>query len=326
MSDPKLILPEVFPGTIEGFRALMQRLRIYYPEGWVSANNERLQFGEMPHWTRDLVWEGSSVKVEIADDTPANRGSWGVWFLGRTDEERHAGIEAYEEQPGQTQVVFRDGYNREFPSGDYPPIGAAFEEFCEMIVKETQAASGEQDELQADSGAVAEQMMPAEDEGGKMEIFFAYAREDETLRDELEKHLSMLKREGVITSWHDRKIGAGKEWEGDIDTHLNTARVILLLVSSDFVASDYCWDVEVKRAMERHEAGEARVIPIILRPVDWKSAPFGKLQALPTDPKPVTSWSDRDEAFFDVAQGIRAAVMELRAEDNGGELRQPAAH
>ena len=144
-----------------------------------------------------------------------------------------------------------------------------------------------------------------------MGIFFAYAREDEDLRDELEKHLSILKRKQLITGWHDRRIGAGREWEGEIDKHLNTAQLILLLVSSDFLASDYCWDVEVKRAMERHEAGEARVIPVILRPVDWKSALFGKLQALPTDAKPVTIWSDRDEAFFDVAQGIRAAVVDL---------------
>ncbi len=149
-----------------------------------------------------------------------------------------------------------------------------------------------------------------------MGIFFAYAREDEELRDELQKHLSILERQGAITSWHDRKIGAGKEWKGEIDTHLNTARVILLLISPDFIASDYCWDVEVKRAMERHEAGEARVIPVILRSVEWRDAPFGKLQALPTDAKPVTSWENRDEAFLDIAQGIRAAVMELRAGDN----------
>ncbi len=172
---------------------------------------------------------------------------------------------------------------------------------------------------QADIDAVVEQLTPAEDEEGKMGIFFAYAHEDEKLRDELQKHLSILERQGV-TSWHDRKIGAGKEWEGEIDMHLNTARVILLLISSDFTDSDYCWDVEVKRAMERHEAGEARVIPIILRPVDdWKSAPFGRLQALPTDAKPVTTWTNQDEAFLDVAQGIRAAVTELRAEDNDSD-------
>jgi len=190
----------------------------------------------------------------------------------------------------------------------------------ELMIKFLARLAGEGP--QADGGAVAEQPTPAEDEEGKMGIFFSYAHEDEELRDELQKHLSILERQGVITSWHDRKIGAGKEWKGEIDTHLNTARLILLLISSDFIASDYCWGVEVKRAMERHEAGEARVIPVILRPVDWKSAPFGKLQALPTDAKPVTTWSDRDEAFFDVAQGIRAAVVNLGLIEMHGTQRR----
>ena len=145
-----------------------------------------------------------------------------------------------------------------------------------------------------------------------VEVFFSYAHEDEALRDELEKHLAILKRQGVITGWHDRKIGAGREWEGEIDAHLNTARVILLLISPDFLVSDYCYDVELKRAMQRHDAREARVIPVILRPVDWKGAPFGKLQALPKDAKPVTLWDNRDEGFRDVARGIREAVEELR--------------
>ena len=144
-----------------------------------------------------------------------------------------------------------------------------------------------------------------------IEVFFSYSHKDEELCGELLKHLSILKRQGVIQDWHDRKIGAGTEWEGEINTHLNTAGVILLLISADFLASDYCYDVEMKRALKRHDAGEARVIPVILRPVDWKGAPFGKLQALPTDAKPVTSWPDRDQAFLNVAQGIRAAVKEL---------------
>ena len=154
-----------------------------------------------------------------------------------------------------------------------------------------------------------------------VELFYSYSHKDEELRDELERHLSILKRQGVIAGWHDRRIGAGKEWKGQIDAHLNSAAVILLLVSSDFLASDYCYDVEMKRALERHDAGEARVIPVILRAVDWKGAPFGKLQCLPTDAKPVTSWSNRDEAFRDVAQGIRKAVEELL----GGEAIKPAA-
>ena len=92
-----------------------------------------------------------------------------------------------------------------------------------------------------------------------VEIFYSYSHKDEALRDELEKHLGILKRRGIITDWHDRRIGAGKEWEGAIDRHLESAKVILLLISSDFIASDYCYDIEMKRAMQRHEAGEARV-------------------------------------------------------------------
>jgi tetratricopeptide (TPR) repeat protein len=144
-----------------------------------------------------------------------------------------------------------------------------------------------------------------------IEVFFSYSHKDEELRDQLSNHLSTLKRKQFITAWHDRRIGAGKEWANEIDERLDQADIILLLISSDFLASDYCYDVEVKRAMERHEAGEARVIPIILRPVDWKGTPFGKLQALPRDARPVTEWPNRDQAFLDVAQGIRAAAEEL---------------
>ena len=108
-----------------------------------------------------------------------------------------------------------------------------------------------------------------------LELFYSYSHKDEELRDQLENHLAMLKREGVISGWHDRRISAGQEWDGEIDDHLNSVEIILLLVSSDFLASNYCYDIEVKRAMERHEAGEARVIPIILRPCDWQRAPFG---------------------------------------------------
>ncbi len=151
-----------------------------------------------------------------------------------------------------------------------------------------------------------------------IEVFFSYAHEDEKLRDKLEKHLSILKRQGVITGWHDRRIGAGKEWAGEIDQHLNTAHIILLLISSNFLASDYCYDIELERAMKRHHAGEARVIPIILSSVDWEGAPFSKLQALPRDGRPVTKWRSHDDALKDVAQGIRAAVKELKQSQRYG--------
>ena len=160
-----------------------------------------------------------------------------------------------------------------------------------------------------------------------LEVFYSYAHEDEPLLGELRKHLGILKRQGVIHDWHDRKITAGTEWKGQIDHHLTTAGVILLLVSADFIASDYCYDIEMTRALERHVQGEARVIPVILRPVDgWQSTPFGKLQALPRDGEPVTTWGNRDEAFADVARGIREAAKSLAAGTPGSSAptRPPA--
>jgi hypothetical protein len=140
-------------------------------------------------------------------------------------------------------------------------------------------------------------------------VFFSYSHKDEALRDELEVHLAMLKREGAISAWHDRKILAGDELNGQIHARLNDAQVILLLVSPDFLASAYCHDVEMKRAMALHAEGRARVIPIILRPSDWQaSAPFAKLLAVPTDGKPVVKWPDRDEAWLNVVQQLRAAL------------------
>lgn len=145
-----------------------------------------------------------------------------------------------------------------------------------------------------------------------IEIFYSYAHEDEELRDKLEKHLAVLKAQGVITSWHDRQISPGKDWEREVSSHLDTSQIILLLVSADFIASNYCYGVEMKQAMKRLDTKEVRVIPIILRPVDnWQETPFGRLQALPRDGKAVTSWSNRDEAFEDVAKGIRQVINEL---------------
>ena len=127
----------------------------------------------------------------------------------------------------------------------------------------------------------------------------------------MEEALALLKRQGLISDWHDRKIGAGDEWKGAIDKNLEEAQVILLLVSASFIASDYCWDIELKRAIERHDRGEARVIPIILRPCVWNTSPFGKLQALPKDAKPIVEWRPRDAGFKDVAQGIWRAIEEM---------------
>ncbi|CCH98379.1 MULTISPECIES: AAA-like domain-containing protein [Microcystis] len=144
-----------------------------------------------------------------------------------------------------------------------------------------------------------------------LDVFISYSHRDEKLRETLGLHLASLQRQGVIKSWHDRKISAGTEWRQAIDENLNSAEIILLLISENFIASDYCYDLEMERAIARHDAGEARVIPIILKPVDWSGAPFGKLQALPKNAKPVTTWSNRGEAFLNIAEGIRHAAMEM---------------
>ncbi|WP_236961026.1 toll/interleukin-1 receptor domain-containing protein [Methylobacterium durans] len=152
-------------------------------------------------------------------------------------------------------------------------------------------------------------------------VFFSYSHRDEDLRDRLEVHLTMLKRQGAIEAWHDRRLIAGDEFGGGIHRELERADVILLLVSPDFLASDYCYDIEMRRALERHGEGSARVIPVILHHCDWHSAPFGKLLAAPRDGKPVASWPDLNEAFLDIVQKIRAALPGSRSRLPGAPRR-----
>src|SRR5216683_3196985 len=144
-----------------------------------------------------------------------------------------------------------------------------------------------------------------------VEVFCSYAHEDEVWLHKLETHLSLLKRQGLISLWHDRLISPGTDWAQTIDTHLETASVILLLVSANFLASDYCYGIEMKRALERHKTGEARVIPILVRTVDWKNAPFAHLQALPTDAQSLTTWQDEDVALANITAGIRHVIEDL---------------
>jgi hypothetical protein len=144
-----------------------------------------------------------------------------------------------------------------------------------------------------------------------LEVFISYSHRDKDLRRELEKHLANLKRQQLITSWYDGDIIPGTEWQQEIVQHLNSAQLILLLVSADFMDSDFCNSIEMEQAIARHDADQARVIPILLRPTDWKGAPFEKLQVLPSDATPVTDWPDRDKALLNVVQGIRATIDDL---------------
>jgi hypothetical protein len=128
----------------------------------------------------------------------------------------------------------------------------------------------------------------------------------------LEKHLSLLRRQGLIAQWHERQVAAGTDWQQELDYHLMSASIILLLISPDFLASDYCYSRELERAMQRHAARQARVIPVLVRPVDIQGAPFARLQPLPSNGKPVTMWPNRDDAFAAIASGLRTVVEQLR--------------
>lgn len=147
---------------------------------------------------------------------------------------------------------------------------------------------------------------------GKPTLFISYSHKDEGLRADLDSRLKIMQASGWIDVWHDRSIVGGDDWKNKIDENLERADIILLLVSTDFIASDYCMRVETKAALERHHKGEAVVVPIILRPCKWKGTELSELQFLPKDGLPVTQWADKDLAWLDVEEGIERVVKERR--------------
>lgn len=142
-------------------------------------------------------------------------------------------------------------------------------------------------------------------------VVFSYSHVDEQLRNELEKHLSPLQRMGRITTWHDRRIVPGEEFDSEIDQHFAEADIVLLLVSPDFIASDYCYEVEMTNSIQRHKQGEAIVIPVILRPCAWHQLPFGKLLAATPDGKEIVKYTNIDDGFVDVVDAVTRALDKL---------------
>ena len=144
-----------------------------------------------------------------------------------------------------------------------------------------------------------------------LNLFISYAQVDRPFRDELANHLSTLRRQEVIRDWFDGDVTAGSERWQAVRQQLQHAHLILLLVSADFLASDVCYSQEMRAAMHRHEARKARVVPILVRPTDWQGAPFAKLAVLPSNRQPVSLWSNHDEAWLEVVQGIRRVIDDL---------------
>jgi TIR domain-containing protein len=144
---------------------------------------------------------------------------------------------------------------------------------------------------------------------GEKKLFISYSHRDERYREQLVTHLAGLRRQGIIADWHDRKIAGGEEWRDAIDRNLDEADCVLLLISADFLASDYCYGIEMQRTLEKYQEGRVIVIPVIVRPADWQYTPLGELQALPKDAKPVVEWASRDRAWLNVTEGIRRALV-----------------
>lgn len=145
-------------------------------------------------------------------------------------------------------------------------------------------------------------------------IFISYSHRDEDLKTNLETHLTPLKRMKLIQTWQDRVIMPGDDFADEIDENLRKSDIVLLLISADFIASDYCYGKEMKLAMELQKGDKLQVVPIILRSCDWQFLDFARIQALPKNGKPVMQWPDRDEAFTDIAKGIRRMVEAAKTE------------
>ena len=151
-----------------------------------------------------------------------------------------------------------------------------------------------------------------------IEVFYSYSHKDEKMREKLETHLKSLAKQKLIADWHDRKILASNEWRNEIDKHLESAHLILLLISPDFLASDYCYHIEMKKALKRNEMKEAKVVPIILRHCNWRNTDFAELQVLPKDGLPVTMWKPRDSAYLNIVEGLEKLIHEfLKTSEEG---------
>ena len=149
---------------------------------------------------------------------------------------------------------------------------------------------------------------PSQKGSGHYHAFVSYSHEDHRYRQRLDVSLTQLRRNGLVSFWYDRRILPGQDWDVEIDKHLENADIVLVLASPDFLASEYAYGREMLRALERHESGEAIVVPIIVRPCDWHHSPLAALQALPSTGRPVSTWPNRDQAWLDVVEGLRRLI------------------
>lgn len=157
----------------------------------------------------------------------------------------------------------------------------------------------------------------SDDTSPYLTVIFSYSHKDEPLRDELDAHLAVLRRLNLVKTWHDRKLEPGQKWDPNIKEMIYSADIILLLISADFFNSDYCYDEELSIALDRHERGDAVVVPVLARPCQWKETEVSAIHGLPKDMRPVSLWEDRDLAWNDVANGITKIAKQIHARKGG---------
>lgn len=160
-------------------------------------------------------------------------------------------------------------------------------------------------------------MTTAEENSPTLTVVLSYSHKDESLRDELDAHLAVLRRLNIVETWHDRKLIPGQGWDHRIKEMIYAADVILLLLSADFFNSDYCYDEEMRIALERHERGETVLVPVLARPCQWKQTDIASIHGLPKDMRAVSLWEDRDLAWNDVAEGITKIARQAHARKSG---------
>ncbi|ETX05996.1 KGGVGR-motif variant AAA ATPase [Candidatus Entotheonella palauensis] len=192
---------------------------------------------------------------------------------------------------------------------DHDDVGFAFETLAALLAHHLAGHERLLHDRDAYVGAMQRQTLL--ERKGPLRVFISYAHADKALRDELKIHLSSLRRQGLIETVDDQSLSMGQEWHQELTGYLEEVNIILLLVSADFIASDYIYNVEMPRALELHEEGKARVIPILVRPAIWQETPIAQLQALPLNGRPLTAWFNQDEAWLDVVQGIRQVIEEF---------------
>ncbi len=152
-----------------------------------------------------------------------------------------------------------------------------------------------------------------------VKLFVSYAEKDRQFSEDFNTHLAVLRRAGQLDNWTNNHIMPGANWDDEIKQQLQESDIVVLLVSADFIASDYINDVIVHNSIEQHKKGEIIIIPVIVRPCDFQSLPISKFQALPRNAKPISRWEDQDEAWAEVIDQVRKVVGAIQ--EGGIQLR-----